>query len=68
VAQDRDEISRPMTGSKVGRRKSCGFSDPLVAITGIKDRAAKVRRIKASSSAMPVIILKSSPAIWDIVP
>jgi hypothetical protein len=49
VAQDRDEISRPMTGSKEGRRESCSFRDLLLAATGIKEGAAKLRRIKASS-------------------
>ena len=44
MAQERNEIGGPLAGGKVGRRKPGGFRDLLLAVEGMEEGAAKLRR------------------------
>ncbi len=49
MAQERNEIGGPLAGGKVGRRKPRGFRDLLLAVEGIEEGAAKLRRREGGS-------------------
>ncbi len=49
MAQERNEIGGPLAGGKVGRRKPGGFRDLLLAVEGIEEGAAKLRRREGGS-------------------
>ena len=44
MAQERNESGGPLAGGKVGCRKPRGFRDLLLAVEGMEEGAAKLRR------------------------